>query len=61
TSCFVFLLMSLCMSGNTDFWRNDRSTQTCHLTPGNILFGANRVSKTSHFLIVFLPGPVTLF
>jgi hypothetical protein len=30
------------MSGNTDFWRNDRSTQTGQPTPGNKTFGADR-------------------
>jgi len=30
------------MSGNTDFWHNDRFTQTDHPFPGNNLFGANR-------------------
>jgi len=34
--------MSVCISGNTDFWRNDPFIQTGHPRPGNNLFGANR-------------------
>jgi hypothetical protein len=34
--------MSVCIPGNTDFWRNDLSTPNDHLPPGNNLFGAYR-------------------
>jgi len=37
--------MSVCISGNTDFWRNDPFIQTGHPRPGNNLFGANRRYK----------------
>ena len=36
------LLISLCMSGNTDFWHNDLFTGIGHPFPGNNLFGAER-------------------
>jgi IS5 family transposase len=36
------LLISLCLSVNTDFWHNDPFTRTGHLCPGNNLFGADR-------------------
>jgi hypothetical protein len=34
--------MSWCISGNTDFWRNDLFTRTDPPAPGNNLFGADR-------------------
>ena len=36
------ILISLCMSGNTDFWHNDLFIPTFHPRSGNNLFGANR-------------------
>jgi hypothetical protein len=36
--------MSVCMTGNTDFWRNDLFTRTGLPVPGNNLFGANRTT-----------------
>jgi hypothetical protein len=41
TSCLVVWLMTLCMSGNTEFWRNDLFTQTSQPLQANNLFGAN--------------------
>jgi hypothetical protein len=49
-SCaLVSVLMSSCISGNTDFWRNDPFTRTSHPAPGDNLFGADRAQKRSDF------------
>jgi hypothetical protein len=42
------MLISRCMSGNTDFWRNDLFTRTGHPVPGSNLFGADRVVACLH-------------
>ncbi|HVV72524.1 MAG TPA: hypothetical protein VHI52_13675 [Verrucomicrobiae bacterium] len=42
-----FLLISSCMSGNTDFWHNDLFTGIGHPFLGNNLFGAERSQDTA--------------
>jgi hypothetical protein len=41
----------VCISGNTDFWRNDLFTQTGLPPFGNNLFGANRGEKLLKILL----------